>query len=241
MSSNHDTRAGRRRNKKIDGQFTALLVEMLDSPPWHVLNLSERRVLDRLFIEVALNGGFQTSKNHPEGLCVTFAQFEKFGIADRHAIAPAIRVLEALGFLKVVRKGRGGNAEFRRASVYLLLCINYRNGSPTHAWRQIKTIADAEAKASEARKPVQKAHTDLGGGNHTETAHATGVGNHTTRRDVGNHTTVYISGWGGRSGGRSVAATHDRAGVGPRPTPRPRVPLRTGTRPRVPLLEPEQQ
>ena len=98
--------APRKRNK-IDGQFNARLIEMLVSPAYRVLSLSAHRVLDRISIELAHHGGNDNGK-----LPVTYEQFEEYGI-HRRAIPPAIRELEALGFIEVTQRGRSGAGTFR--------------------------------------------------------------------------------------------------------------------------------
>ena len=103
-----------RRVSRIEGQFIPRPVDMIRSPAFGVLSLSAHRVLARIEIEHADHGGRENGK-----LPVTFDDFERFGI-DRHAIGPAIRECVALGFLEVVERGRAGNAEFRKASVYRL-------------------------------------------------------------------------------------------------------------------------
>jgi hypothetical protein len=137
--------AGRRRRNRIAGQFTALLTDMLESPAWRVLSLSARRVLDRVAIELRHHGGYEQ-----DGLCVTYADFCKYGIHD-HAIAPAIREAVALGFLRITRQGRAGNSDFRRATWFKLTYVNTIDGEPTHDWKRIKSLEDAEMKARVAR------------------------------------------------------------------------------------------
>jgi hypothetical protein len=56
-------------------------------------------VLARIEIELADHGGMDNGK-----LIVTFEQFVEYGI-ERHAIAPAIRELEALGFIEITEHG----------------------------------------------------------------------------------------------------------------------------------------
>jgi hypothetical protein len=138
----------RNRRNKISGQFSAHLVEMLESPPHRVLSLSARRVLDRIEIEHAHHGGNDNGK-----LPVTFNQFHEYGI-HRHSIAPGIREVEALGFLVVTVKGRAGNAEHRAANLFRL---TYRHadglpGDGTHEWRRITTMDEAVKIADTARK-----------------------------------------------------------------------------------------
>lgn len=48
---------GYKRFNKISGQFSARLIEMLESPAYRVLSLSARRILDRIDIEHAHHGG----------------------------------------------------------------------------------------------------------------------------------------------------------------------------------------
>src|ERR1700686_3983281 len=81
-----------RKRNRIDGQFNARLIELLESPAYRVLSLSAHRVLDRISIELAHHGGNDNGK-----LPVTYEQFMEYGM-DRNAVAPAIRELEALGF-----------------------------------------------------------------------------------------------------------------------------------------------
>src|SRR6516165_4019895 len=79
-------------------------VAMFASPAWSVLTLNERRVLDRIAIELASHGG-------PD-LVVRFQDFVAYGI-ERQCIGPAIRAVVALEFLKIT-----GNSRFR--STYLI-------------------------------------------------------------------------------------------------------------------------
>jgi hypothetical protein len=163
--------APRKRNK-IDGQFNARLIEMMESPPYRVLSLSGRRVLDRIMIELGHHGGNDNGK-----LPVTYEHFEEYGI-HRHAVAPAIRELEALGFLEVTQRGRSGTGEFRSPNLFRLTCVNCKSTpNPTHEWRRISDIETAESKAREARVPIKRPRQkkqNASGGNH----HCPSGGNH---------------------------------------------------------------
>jgi len=141
-------RRGRRRRTSIDGQFAARLIKMLESPPYRELSLSARRVLDRLEIELAHHGGMDNGR-----LPVTFDDFRRYGI-DRHAIAPAIRELVALGLIEVTEHGRAGNAEWRTPNRFRLTYKPTNGEGPTHEWKRIQTAERASAKAKEARKPI---------------------------------------------------------------------------------------
>jgi hypothetical protein len=138
--------APRKRNQ-IDGQFNARLVEMLESPAYRILSLSAHRVLDRISIELAHHGGNDNGK-----LPVTYEQFVEYGI-DRQAIAPAIRELEALGFIEVTQRGRPSAGEFRWPNLFRLTWINsLSSNNPTHEWRRIQTTEQAELLARSSRK-----------------------------------------------------------------------------------------
>jgi hypothetical protein len=137
--------AGRRRRNSIASAFASHRIEMLSSPAWRVLSLSARRALDRVAMELAHHGGHIGG-----GLPVTFADFQDYGI-ERHAIAPAIREVVALGFLRILRPGRAGNAEFRRATLYRPTYLQIIEGEPTDELRRITSLAEAKAKAKEAR------------------------------------------------------------------------------------------
>jgi hypothetical protein len=142
--------AGMRRRNRIDGQFSAHKIEMLEAPAYQVLSLSARRCLDRIEIEHAHHGGNDNGR-----LPVTFDQFVEYGL-DRHAIAPALRELCALGFIEVTEPGRAGNAAWRRPNLFRLTTRNVGNASPTDEWRRIKTVEDAVRIARTARNSHAK-------------------------------------------------------------------------------------
>jgi hypothetical protein len=143
----HDTRAVApfiKRRSRYEGQFSGRLINMLESPAWRVLSLSARRLLDRIEIELAHHG-----RNDNGRLPVTFEDFVEYGIT-REAIAPAIREVEALGFIRVTEHGRAGNAEYRRPNKFFLTYTRDRGSlvnPPTDNWRKIKTIEEAETIA----------------------------------------------------------------------------------------------
>jgi len=140
------------KRNRIPGQFSARLIEMLESPAYRVLSLSARRVIERVEIEHAHHGGKENGR-----LPVTFDHFHEYGM-HRHAIAPAIREAVALGFLRITIPGRAGNAEHRTPNYFRLTFIPAKgeygkdgNGC-TNEWRSIESIEIAEAIAVAARK-----------------------------------------------------------------------------------------
>ena len=129
------------RRNRIGGQFSAHLIEMLESPAFAVLNLAERRILDRLEIELAHHGGTDNGQ-----LPCKFDDFARFGVR-RKSIASAVRVLCALGFVEVTERGRAGNGEFRRPHKFRLTYRHLNRSEPTHEWRTIKTEEEAKTVA----------------------------------------------------------------------------------------------
>ena len=138
-----------KRKHKIDGQFAPRTIVMLRSPAMRALSLSGRRILDRIEIELANHGGRDNAK-----LPVTFCNFEQFGIGNRNAIARGIREVCALGFVELTRPGRAGNGEFRISNLFRLTYLQAHGKGPTHEWRRLRTIEEAERTAREVRRPV---------------------------------------------------------------------------------------
>jgi hypothetical protein len=164
-----------RKRSGIGGQFAPRLIEMLESPSYQVLSLSAHRALARIEIEFAHNGGEGARRGNENGkLIVTFDDFERYGI-HRRSIAPAIREIEALGFIEITERGRAGNAEYRAPHKFRLTYRDTKRSKPTHEWRKMETIEQAIAKADEARRPVAKnrlpvaENTKPSGGKCTET------------------------------------------------------------------------
>jgi hypothetical protein len=133
------------RKNKIDGQFSAREIEMMESPAFQVLSLSAHRILDRLEIEHAHHGG-----NDNGALPCTYDDFESYGI-HRHSIGPGIREVVALGFVEITDQGRAGNAEWRKPSKFRLTYRYKDRAPPTHEWRRIKTLEEATLVANTAR------------------------------------------------------------------------------------------
>ena len=78
---------GFRRFSKIGGQFSARVIEMMESPAFRVLSLSAHCVLDRIEIEQAHHGG------HDNGaLCVTYLNFVEYGNRPTRDCACVARV-----------------------------------------------------------------------------------------------------------------------------------------------------
>jgi hypothetical protein len=61
-----------------------------------------------------------------------------------------------LGLLEVTRRGQSGNGEFRRPSLFRIPYLPAYGKGPTHEWREIETVADAEKIARKARGAFEK-------------------------------------------------------------------------------------
>jgi hypothetical protein len=137
-----------KRRNRINEQFSARLIEMLESPAYRVLSRSAQMVVSRIEIELAHHGGNENGQ-----LPVTTDDFVRYGM-HRSTVGPAIREAEALGFIRITERGRGGNAEGRRPNKFFLTFAYARNSGknpPTHDWRRIKTLEEAEDIARFAR------------------------------------------------------------------------------------------
>jgi len=147
-----------KRRNQISGQWSARLIEMLESPAYRVLSRSAHQVISRIEIELGHHGGNDNGR-----LPVTTDDFVAYGM-HRTSVAPAIREAEALGFIRVTQRGRGGNAEHRSPNLFFLTYAHGRDSRaqpPTHDWRRIEAIDEAEQIAREARanrNPAAVAH-----------------------------------------------------------------------------------
>ena len=145
------------RQNQISTQFAWQSIEMLESPAYRALSLSGHRIWARIQIEHAHHGGKENGK-----LPVTFRDFEKFGVC-MDAIGPAIREVEALGFIQVTEEGRAGNGEWRKPNKFALTHLpTIDNPKASEGWKQLKTIAEAMTIAAAARKSMTKTkrHSD---------------------------------------------------------------------------------
>jgi hypothetical protein len=140
----------RKQRGSINGAFAWRLIEMLESPANRALSLSAKRVLERLEIELYRHGGKPEENGR---LPCTYEHFVEFGL-HRHAIAPAIRELVALGFVEITQQGCAGNAGYRQPTLYRLTFRHFgSHRETTDEWKRIRTMEEAEATAERARSP----------------------------------------------------------------------------------------
>jgi hypothetical protein len=121
---------------------------MVESPAYRALSRSARMVMSRIEIELAAHGGNDNGR-----LPVTTEDFVEYGM-HRTSVAPAIREAEALGFIRVTERGRGGNAEHRSPNKFYLTYAQSRDSRrhpPTDEWRRISTLKEAHEIARAAR------------------------------------------------------------------------------------------
>src|SRR5258708_2059621 len=88
------------RRLKIEGPFTPLKLELLQSKAWRSMSINMRRVIDLLMTEHMLHGGWQNGQ-----LITTYDQMQDHGIG-RAYIADAISGLEDRGLIAIVDLGR---------------------------------------------------------------------------------------------------------------------------------------
>ena len=110
-----------RKRNAIAGQFAARPIQMLESPAFRVLSRGAHQVLARIEIEHAHHGGMENG-----ALPVTYDHFVEYGL-HRHAIAPAIRQLVALGFIEVMRRGCALNGDQQQVA-FTALRFDMRSG-----------------------------------------------------------------------------------------------------------------
>ena len=146
----------KKRRNTIAGQFAARTIEMLESSAYRVLSLSAHRVW-----RASKSSMDATAEQENGRLPVTYEHFVEYGI-HRHAIAPAMRELEALGFIEVTEHGRAGNAEHGRPNLFRITYRNTDRADPTHNWKRVESIEAAEtirawpALQSHIHKPAER-------------------------------------------------------------------------------------
>jgi hypothetical protein len=126
------------RRSKFSGQFIMVPVDMLRSPAWALLNLTDRRILDRMELEHADHGGADNG-----ALPVRYADFKAFGIRQQ-SIALSLRRLMALGFIVRTAQGRRAFADIPgSAAQYRITYIDARGIGRTNDWQKISSLDEA--------------------------------------------------------------------------------------------------
>jgi hypothetical protein len=198
------------RRKGFLPQFVMHPIEMLESAAYRALSVSGHRILARIEIEHGHHGGKENGK-----LPVTFDNFEEYGMSPK-SVAPALREVQALGFVIVTKRGRPSKSDFGRHPNHFGLTY-IRGPAPKFAdasneWKQHATLADAleiarQARAakdehavarSKARSKKSRARGEtfptMGAKNHPNTSRLPGSKNNPTVLGGKNDPTIYILG-----------------------------------------------
>jgi hypothetical protein len=137
------------RRKGSSPQFVMHTIEMLESAAYRVMSASGHRILARIEIEHGHHGGKENGR-----LPVTFDNFEDYGISPK-SVAPGLREVQALGFVKITTRGRASKSDFGRHpnqfSLTYLRGPAPKYAEPTHEWKQYQTVEDALSVARDAR------------------------------------------------------------------------------------------
>jgi hypothetical protein len=142
------TARSKRRNR-ISEQFSARLIEMLESFAYRCLSQAAHRALSRVEIELAHHGGQDNGQ-----LVVTFEDLVRYGV-PRATVGPALSELDALGFIQFAQHGKPARAaEYRKPNVFLLTTRPELDGVGAERcrWRRFTTLEEAQAVADAARK-----------------------------------------------------------------------------------------
>jgi hypothetical protein len=170
-----------KRRNSISGQFAPRRIEMLESPAYRALSRSGHMIISRIEIELAAHGGNDNGR-----LPVTTEDFVQYGM-HRTSVAPAIREAEALGFIRVTERGRGGNAEHRSPNRFYLTyahTLDSRRHPPTDEWRHIKTLEEANQVARAARANKNEWAIERGKRSWRKRQQKTKTGTDNTRRST---------------------------------------------------------
>jgi hypothetical protein len=191
-------------------QFVMHTIEMLESAAYRALSVSGHRVLARIEIEHGHHGGKENGR-----LPVTFDDFEDYGISPK-SVAPALREVQALGFVSLTTQGRPSKSDFgRHPNCFGLTYIRGpapKYAEPTHEWKQHQTPEDAlrvarDARAAKDERAVARSRARskkscardekipyLGSKNHPKTTRVPGSKNDPTVLGSKNGPTLYTLG-----------------------------------------------
>jgi hypothetical protein len=130
---------GRKRRTKIEGQWVAYTLEMIESPAYRILSLQARKILRRLEIEHCSHGGAENGR-----LPCTYDDFEKYG-CWRNGITEALIEARALGFVQVMSIGKRPYGDIPgKASTYRLTYLHtHDSAAPTKEWKDFDSIEAA--------------------------------------------------------------------------------------------------
>lgn len=146
------TQIAKHKTGRLESPFVPRTKTMLSSPAWRMLNLADRRVLNRLEIEHMAHAGTENGK-----LKCTYNDFEKYGVR-RKSIAGSIARLEALGFIEVMQRGRKAAGGYHYPSQYRLTHVQ-GNIPATNEWETVKDKDDADRRIKAAKMKLDRQRT----------------------------------------------------------------------------------
>jgi hypothetical protein len=134
----------------IKGPYVMLRQEMKESLAYRALNNVDRKILDRLEIELMKHAG----KNNGELIC-TYDDFAAYGIR-RPSLAPGIRRLTVAGLLRITRKG-WRSAINGMPAMYALTYLPIGDQPPTDEWRNYRP----NSRHTETRPKIQNHSSEM--------------------------------------------------------------------------------
>jgi hypothetical protein len=136
--------------KIYSGQFLGRALDMLKSPAFRALGLTDLRVLARIEIEHMTHKGVANGR-----LPVTYSDLVEYGV-KRKLVNRSLRRLTALGFIEITHKGRAGNREYRNPSLLRLTYATTFDGKrhvpATDEWRKFTTAEQVASALANAEK-----------------------------------------------------------------------------------------
>jgi hypothetical protein len=155
VSAQHRRRAPRKRpeakapNAPPDGQaWIWWTKEMYESPAFQELTKHKgaRTVVDRIAYEHLSQGGKGNGR-----LKVTFDNFVAWGMS-RAKVGDNVAIAQALGFIKLVKRGLASFEDLRFPSEYAVTWQTIGSELPTNDWRYVFNEDIAKAKVDAAMK-----------------------------------------------------------------------------------------
>lgn len=105
--------------------------DMMASDAWRLMNINERKALDRILLEHMAHAGTENGN-----LIVTHADFIEHGVTPRY-LAEALAGLEFLGFVKCTFRGGRWNGTNQPSRYWLSFIPDWRLNHPTNRWKLI--------------------------------------------------------------------------------------------------------
>jgi hypothetical protein len=163
MSPQHRRRPSRKRpaakkpNAPPDGQnWIWWTKEMYESVAFQELvrHRVARIVVDRVAYEHLRHSGRENGR-----LKITFNNFIAWGMS-RSSVGDAVAIAQALGFIRLVKRGRASFGDLRYPSEYAVTWQTIGSDIPTNPWRRIwsKEVAKAKIAAAMRERDTEKAN-----------------------------------------------------------------------------------